>query len=355
MQGGALHCTGEPHVGCDASCPSRCEEGTSKGRRGTTSAETVWLAAGSSQPLLSALPPCQVVMFTSEEPTRFGLSCSGSRAMAGARAGAGAALPRRQGTAAAAAAAAAAAGFGLCCRAKHAFRRAGRTSAFNLHLTPAYPRGCPQACWTPTTWTAGATQTAPPIWTRQPRVRKGNRLVRASVLLGIGTAKFSACMPASTAPPAWTRQPRVRERGLWSVGHRLISSGDAVLPLCMLASRSPRLQRLPPVCFTCACLQPATARRRTVRCWPARGAPPLTWPPSSNCTSSRRASCNYSVYLSTAACRWCAPSCFPRGLRLLRGSCRGGLFCTPHCMSYPALLLSCRAPCWRRRGCRSAW
>ena len=28
--------------------------------------------------------PIEVVMFTSEEPTRFGLSCSGSRAMAGA-------------------------------------------------------------------------------------------------------------------------------------------------------------------------------------------------------------------------------------------------------------------------------
>ncbi len=33
--------------------------------------------------------PLEVVMFTSEEPTRFGLSCSGSRAMAGASCGAG--------------------------------------------------------------------------------------------------------------------------------------------------------------------------------------------------------------------------------------------------------------------------
>lgn len=66
---GCLRCTSSWHV---ARRPNSC----------------MFMPLHPLQPVLAHAPALpQVVMFTSEEPTRFGLSCSGSRAMAGARHG----------------------------------------------------------------------------------------------------------------------------------------------------------------------------------------------------------------------------------------------------------------------------
>ena len=132
--------------------------------------------------------PLEAMAFTSEEPTRFGLSCSGSRAMAGegCRVGAGwwggagwggasctqfCAIARRcsttSGPTQALQSCSGEVQHGICraslCRASlHALTIAHAAPAA---LTPPWP--LLQACWMAPSWMASATRTAPPTWMRR--------------------------------------------------------------------------------------------------------------------------------------------------------------------------------------------